>query len=126
VPAPAKRRHNNPETAQKTSLRLAVGYAKGPGDQPEKWTGAIFSPAPFSRQRHFLGGTHFHVQEFGLRSSERHPRGLAQINIAIDVLTVDISRPAETELDLLDQQQCAAYHPPIVLPGVQGRESYRD
>ena len=40
--------------------------------------------------------------------------GLAQINIAIDVLTVDISRPAETELGLLDQQQCAAYHPPVV------------
>src|SRR5215472_8588085 len=89
VPAPAKRRPNNPQTEQKPPPARG-GVGERPGDRPGKWAGS-----------------------------------LAQIHIAIDVLTVDISRPAETELDRFwTSSKCAAYHPPIVPPAAQGRESY--
>src|SRR5215472_17388188 len=89
VPAPAKRRPNNPQTEQKPPPARG-GVGERPGDRPGKWAGS-----------------------------------LAQINIAIDILTVDISRPAETELDRffsaanaqhIIRQSCQ--------PAAQGRESY--
>jgi hypothetical protein len=52
------------------------------------------------------------------------PSCVAQINIAINALSVEISRPAEIELDLLGQQQCAAHHLALIPPAVHGRESY--
>jgi hypothetical protein len=86
-------------------------------------TGRGNGPAQWWR-RHFLDGTHFHVQGFGFDPQKATLGGLAQINIAIDVLTVDISRPAETELDLLDQKQCAAYRPPVASAAARDLESY--
>jgi len=54
--------------------------------------GAIFSAALTSTSK----SSGFDAQNATLSS-------LAQIDIAIEVLTVDISRLAETELDILDQ-----------------------
>ena len=62
-------------------------------------TGRGNGPAPFSHRRHFLDSNHFASKSSGFDPQKATLGSLAQINIAIDVLTVDISRPAETELD---------------------------
>jgi hypothetical protein len=66
--------------------------------------------------------------EFGFDLGEHRDAtmraGRAQTDIAINASTVEICRPAETELDPLDPQLCAAHHLPDLPPAASGQESY--